>query len=282
VGSDAESSIFAGAKGIQMIRVENLGITFNEGTALENRVLHQINLTVEAGEFISVIGSNGAGKSTLLNLLAGEIPPSTGRIMIDGIDLTAWPVYRRSNILARMFQDPRAGICEEMSIIENIAIAAARTSPRGFRFAITEALRQLAVERLSILKLGLERRLHDRVALLSGGQRQALALIMATLGTTKVLLLDEHTAALDPAAAELVIALTANVVEKFRITTVMVTHSMRQALAFGDRTIMLHQGQIMLDISGKERASMTIEQLVHLFQRKDGTEIVDDQLLLTQ
>jgi putative ABC transport system ATP-binding protein len=169
-----------------------------------------------------------------------------------------------------------------MSIIENIAIAAARTSPRRFRFAITEELRQLAVDRLSILKLGLERRLHDRVALLSGGQRQALALIMATLGTTKVLLLDEHTAALDPAAAELVMKLTAGVVQKFRITTVMVTHSMRQALDFGSRTVMLHQGQIILDITGKQRASMTIERLVTMFRRKEGAEITDDQLLLTQ
>jgi putative ABC transport system ATP-binding protein len=265
-----------------MIRIENLGVIFNKGTALENRALHGINLTIAAGEFISVIGSNGAGKSTLLNLMAGEISPSSGRILIDDRDVTAWPVYRRSIILSRMFQDPLAGICEDMSILENLAIAAARTSPRGFRFAITDKLRQLAVDRLSILNLGLERRLHDRVALLSGGQRQALALIMATLGTTKVLLLDEHTAALDPAAAELVMKLTASVVQKFRITTVMVTHSMRQALDFGSRTIMLHQGQIILDITGEQRASMTIDRLVTMYRRKEGAEITDDQLLLTQ
>jgi putative ABC transport system ATP-binding protein len=180
-----------------------------------------------------------------------------------------------------MFQDPRAGICEDMSIIENIAIASARTSPRGFRFAITHELRKLAVDRLAMLNLGLERRLHDRVALLSGGQRQALALIMATLGPTKVLLLDEHTAALDPAAAELVMKLTEQVVRKFGITTVMVTHSMRLALDFGSRTIMLHQGQIILDITGNERTSMTIEQLVKMFRRKEGADIADDQLLLT-
>jgi putative ABC transport system ATP-binding protein len=167
-----------------------------------------------------------------------------------------------------------------MSIIENVAIAAARTQPRGFRFAITDEIRKLAVDRLAILKLGLERRLDDRVALLSGGQRQALALIMATLGTTKVLLLDEHTAALDPAAAELVMALTDDIVRKFGITTVMVTHSMRQALEFGSRTIMLHQGQIILDITGEERASMTIERLVQMFRRKEGVELADDQLLL--
>jgi putative ABC transport system ATP-binding protein len=264
-----------------MIRIENLAIVFNRGTALENRALHDINLTIAAGEFISVIGSNGAGKSTLLNVLAGELRPSSGSILIDDIDVTSWPVYRRSSVISRMFQDPRAGICEDMSIIENIAIAAGRSTPRGFRFAITDELRKLAVSRLSILKLGLERRLHDRVALLSGGQRQALALIMATLGSTKILLLDEHTAALDPAAAELVMQLTDNVVHKFRITTVMVTHSMRQALEFGSRTIMLHQGQVILNVTGEERGSLTIEQLVRMFRRKEGAEIADDQLLLT-
>lgn len=263
-----------------MIRCENLGIVFNRGTALENRALHNIDIAIAAGEFISVIGSNGAGKSTLLNLLAGELRPGTGRILIDDIDVTSWPVYRRSTVLSRMFQDPRAGICEDMSIIENIAVASARTAPRGFRFAITDELRKLAADRLAILKLGLERRLQDRVALLSGGQRQALALIMATLGPIKVLLLDEHTAALDPAAGDLVMKLTDSVVKKFGITTVMVTHSMRQALELGSRTIMLHQGQIILDISGEERASMTVEELVRLFRSKEGAEIADDQLLL--
>ncbi len=158
-----------------MIKVENLGIVFHKGTALENRALHDVNLSIAAGEFVTVIGSNGAGKSTLLNLLAGEMSPGSGRIVIDDIELTTWPVYLRSKLLARMFQDPRSGICEDMSIIENIAIASGRTSPRGFRFAITNELRQMAVDRLAMLKLGLENRLQDRVALLSGGQRQALA-----------------------------------------------------------------------------------------------------------
>jgi len=263
-----------------MIRVENLGIIFNRGTALENRALHDINLSIAAAEFVTVIGSNGAGKSTLLNLLAGEMSPGSGRILIDDIELTTWPVYRRSRLLARMFQDPRVGICEDMSIIENIAIASGRTAPRGFHFAITNELRQMAVDRLSMLNLGLEKRLHDRVALLSGGQRQALALVMATLGSTKVLLLDEHTAALDPAAAEVVMDLTRTIVGKFGITTVMVTHSMRQALEFGSRTIMLHHGQIILDISGADRASTSVDQLVKMFQRKEGAEISDDNLLL--
>jgi putative ABC transport system ATP-binding protein len=280
VGTGAKIDVWAVEERAQMIRVENLGIVFNRGTALENRALHDINLGIAAGEFVTVIGSNGAGKSTLLNLLAGEMSPSSGRIVIDEIELTTWPVYLRSRLLARMFQDPRAGICEDMSIIENIAIASGRTAPRGFHFAITNELRKMAVDRLSMLKLGLENRLQDRVALLSGGQRQALALVMATLGSTKVLLLDEHTAALDPAAAELVMELTKTIVDKFGITTVMVTHSMRQALEFGSRTIMLHHGQIILDISGADRASMSVDQLVKMFQRKEGAEISDDNLLL--
>lgn len=263
-----------------MIAVANLGVVFNKGTALENRALHDINLSISSGEFVTVIGSNGAGKSTFLNLLAGEFVPSTGRISIDGKDVTSWPVYRRAAVLARMFQDPRAGICENMSIIENIAVGAARTNPRGLGFAINSNVRERAVKRLAMLQLGLEKRLNDRVDMLSGGQRQALSLIMATLGTTKVLLLDEHTAALDPAAAELVMNLTRDIVQTLSITTVMVTHSMRQALDFGTRTIMLHQGQVILDISGAERASMTIEQLVSMFRRKEGAQISDDQLLL--
>jgi putative tryptophan/tyrosine transport system ATP-binding protein len=263
-----------------MIRVDNVGITFNKGTVLENRALDDVTLSISAGEFVTIIGSNGAGKSTLLNLLAGEMLPTTGRVFIDDCDVTSWPVYRRARMLARMFQDPRAGICEDMSILENIAIAAGRTSPRQLRFAVPEETRALAIERLSLLQLGLERRLNDRVALLSGGQRQALALIMATLGSTKVLLLDEHTAALDPGAAELVLNLTTTIVKKFSITTVMVTHSMRHALDCGSRTIMLHQGQVILDIGGAERGSMTVEQLVKMFQRKEGVELTDDHLLL--
>jgi putative ABC transport system ATP-binding protein len=196
-------------------------------------------------------------------------------------DVTNWPVHRRARLIARMFQDPRAGICETMSILENIAIAMGRTTPRGLRPAIGTPLRQLARERLAMLGLGLETRLDDRVALLSGGQRQALALIMATLGSTQVLLLDEHTAALDPAAAELVMRLTDDVVRTLGITAVMVTHSMRQALEYGHRTIMLHQGHVTLDVSGAERAALTVENLVQFFRRKEGTELSDDQLLLT-
>ncbi len=263
-----------------MIRVENVEITFNRGTALENPALRSINLSIPPGQFLTVIGSNGAGKSTLLNILAGELKPDKGRIVVDDTDVTSWPVQRRAAKISRMFQDPRAGICEHMSIVENIAIAAARTEPRGLRFAITAEVRRTAEERLAQLGLGLEKRLEDRVSLLSGGQRQALALVMATLGHTKVLLLDEHTAALDPVAADLVIKLTGEVVRRLGITTLMVTHSMRQALELGNRIIMLHQGRITVDISGAERDSMTIADVLRLFRRKEGPELADDQLLL--
>ena len=246
------------------------------------RALRDIDIAVPKGQFVTVIGSNGAGKSTLLNILAGELIPDTGRVLVDERDITTWPVYRRSSMIARMFQDPRAGICEQMSIIENIAIASG--AHLAARLSLCDQRRHsphTRVERLAMLGLGLEKRLDDRVALLSGGQRQALALIMATLGPTKVLLLDEHTAALDPAAAELVMRLTNEVVHTLGITTVMVTHSMRQALEFGNRTIMLHQGHVTLDVSGTERASMTVENLLQFFQRKEGTALADDQLLLT-
>jgi putative ABC transport system ATP-binding protein len=263
-----------------MILVDKVAITFNRGTPLEMRALRGVTLEIPQGQFLTVIGSNGAGKSTLLNIVAGELSPDSGRVEVDGTDVTSWPIYRRASRIARLFQDPRAGICEQMSIIENIAIALSRTSPAGFGFAIGSAVRKLARERLAILGLGLENRLEDRVALLSGGQRQALSLIMATIGPTKILLLDEHTAALDPSAAEQVMKLTDDVVRSFGITTMMVTHSMRQALDHGSRIIMLHQGEIILDVSGAERAALDVPDLLKFFRRKQGADLADDQLLL--
>ncbi|HEY2757785.1 MAG TPA: ABC transporter ATP-binding protein [Pseudolabrys sp.] len=263
-----------------MISLEDIQIIFNKGTPLEMRALRGVDLAIPKGQFLTVIGSNGAGKSTLLNILAGELIPDSGRVAVEDLDITRWPIYRRSAVIARLFQDPRAGICEHMSIIENIAVASARTSPRKFGFAITGDIRDQAVERLKMLGIGLEKRLGDRVALLSGGQRQALSLIMATFGPAKILLLDEHTAALDPGAADLVMKLTDEIVRRLEITTLMVTHSMRQALDYGNRIVMLHQGRIMLDISGAERASMKAEDLLQLFRRKEGEELADDQLLL--
>lgn len=263
-----------------MITLSDIAITFNKGTPLEMPALRGIGFVIPHGQFVTMIGSNGAGKSTLLNILAGELAPDKGRILVDDDDVTRLPIYARSSKIARLFQDPRAGICEEMSILENIGIAAGRTSPRHFRIALTAEIRDKAVERLSMLGLGLEKRLNDRVSLLSGGQRQALSLIMATFGPAKVLLLDEHTAALDPGAAEQVMRLTDEVVRQFAITTVMVTHSMRQALDFGSRLMMLHQGRVMLDIGESERKSMKVEDLLQLFRRKEGKDLTDDQLLL--
>jgi putative tryptophan/tyrosine transport system ATP-binding protein len=262
-----------------MIALENIEITFNKGTPLEMRALRGIDLAIPNGQFLTVIGSNGAGKSTLLNILAGEMMPDKGRLMVDGVDITRAPVYRRSSVIARLFQDPRAGICEGLSIIENIAIASARTAPRRFGFAITRAMREEAAGRLETLGLGLEKRLNDRVALLSGGQRQALSLIMATFGPAKILLLDEHTAALDPGAAGLVMKLTREVVRRHEITTMMVTHSMRQALDYGDRIVMLHQGRIARDISGAARAATKMDDLLRLFGARDGEEVAGNHLL---
>jgi putative ABC transport system ATP-binding protein len=263
-----------------MIELTGATVTFNTGTALETRALRGLNLTVPDGQFVTIIGSNGAGKSTLLNCIAGEQALQDGRLSIDATDITDWPVWRRARQISRLFQDPRAGLCERMTIEENIAIAAARTHPRGFGFALTAALRREARDRLAELGLGLEQRLGDRADLLSGGQRQALCLVMATLGDTKVLLLDEHTAALDPATAQTTMQLTARIVARLGITTVMVTHSMRQALDYGDRIIMLHQGHIVLDVAGADRRALSVDDLLRRFRRKEGLELADDQLLL--
>ena len=263
-----------------MILIDQVAVTFNQGAPLETRALRGVTLEIPQGQFLTVIGSNGAGKSTLLNIVAGELLPDAGRVEADGINVTSWPIHRRAGMIARLFQDPRAGIWEQMSIIENIAIALSRTSPARFGFAISSAVRKLARERLAMLDLGLENRLEDRVALLSGGQRQALSLIMATLGPTRILLLDEHTAALDPSAADQVMKLTDDVVRSLGITTMMVTHSMRQALDYGSRIVMLHQGEIILDVSGAERAALDVPDLLKFFRRKQGTDLADDQLLL--
>jgi putative ABC transport system ATP-binding protein len=262
-----------------MLRTEALVVTFNRGTPLETRALRGVDVTVPKGQFLTVIGSNGAGKSTFLNALAGEARVESGRILAGDHDITAWPIRRRAALVARVFQDPRAGICDEMSLLENFAVAAARSNPRGFRPAIRRALREELRNRLRPLGLGIEDRLGERVDRLSGGQRQSLTLIMAAIGQPEVLLLDEHTAALDPASADLVMGLTRDLVRSLGITTIMVTHSMRQALAYGDRTILFHQGQIALDVAGPERAKLRVEDLLHLFERRDGADISGDLVL---
>ena len=263
-----------------MIRVEDLAVTFGRGTPLEKRALDGVTLTIEPGEFVSVIGSNGAGKSTLLSAIAGDVAPSAGLIVIDGDDVTRQSTARRSPKVARVFQDPLAGSCSQLSIEENLALAAARGRPRRLRHALSDERHDLFKDRVGALGLGLERRLPDKMGLLSGGQRQALALVMATLAKSSVLLLDEHTAALDPGMAEFVLGLTRRTVEEHRLTTLMVTHSMRQALDLGTRTIMLHEGKIVLDVKGDERKGLGVDDLVVMFRRVRGQTLDDDALLL--
>jgi putative ABC transport system ATP-binding protein len=263
-----------------MIRADELTVAFGKGTPLEKRALAGVDMAIAAGEFVSLIGSNGAGKSTLLSAIAGDVAPSAGRIVIDDVDVTGQSTSRRSARVARVFQDPLAGSCGQLTIEENLALAAARGSLHGLRPAITAKRHAVFKERLAALGLGLENRLHDRMALLSGGQRQALALVMATLAKSSVLLLDEHTAALDPGMAEFVVELTRSTVAEYQLTTLMVTHSMRQALDLGTRTIMLHEGRIVLDVSGDHRSGLGVEDLVDMFRQQRGKALDDDALLI--
>jgi len=263
-----------------MIRVTGLEIVFGTGTPLEKKALRGVDFTAPEHQFVSVIGSNGAGKSTLLSAIAGDVLPQAGTIEIGGTDVTRRPTAIRAGQVARVFQDPLAGSCGTLTIEENMALAAARGSRRGLGLAIGRSRRDMFRDRLSELGLGLENRLEDQMGLLSGGQRQALALVMATLSDADVLLLDEHTAALDPAMAEFVLDLTSRVVAGQKVTTLMVTHSMRQALDMGDRTVMLHEGRIILDVSGEERANLDVEDLIQMFRSVRGQEIDDDSLLI--
>ncbi|MGV8840189.1 MAG: ABC transporter ATP-binding protein [Bauldia sp.] len=263
-----------------MIRVSGLEVTFNRGTPLEKRAIQGIDLTLEKGEFVCVIGSNGAGKSTLLSAIAGDVLPTAGKIEIDGIDVSRWPTAKRARLVSRVFQDPLAGSCADLTIEENLALAASRGQRRTLGHAITHARRAAFRDRVAELCLGLENRLKDRMGLLSGGQRQAVSLVMASLAPSSVLLLDEHTAALDPGMAAFVIGVTNQVVVDSRLTTLMVTHSMSQALQVGTRTVMLHEGKVLLDVRGEERSKLTVEDLVARFQNVRGGKAIDDDALL--
>lgn len=263
-----------------MITLDNLFITFNRGTAIENPVLRGLSLTVEQGEFICVIGSNGAGKSTMLNAISGDYPVDSGRIFIQGQDVTKQSSWQRAAQVARVFQDPMAGTCDTLSIEENMALAYQRGVKRGLGLAIKRRQRELFREKLSLLGLGLENRLSDQMGRLSGGQRQAVSLLMASLQPSGILLLDEHTAALDPKTTDFVLQLTDKIVREQKLTTLMVTHSMRQALDYGDRTVMLHQGQVAFDVAGDERKKMDVPDLLELFHKNRHEELSDDGLLL--
>jgi putative ABC transport system ATP-binding protein len=263
-----------------MIAVEAVSVTFNRGTPMETPALRGLDLKIPAGQFVTVIGSNGAGKSTLLNTLTGDVALMGGRVVIDGADVTGWSPPRRAELVARVFQDPMAGSCAELSIEENLSLAAARGRRRGLARAVDSRRRAAFRQRLTLLGLGLENRLGDRMGLLSGGQRQAVSLLMATLQPMKILLLDEHTAALDPKTAEFVLELTQRIVSEKKLTTLMVTHSMRQALDYGDRTVMLHEGRVVFDVAGDERKGLDVPDLLALFARQRGKVLADDSLLL--
>ncbi len=258
-----------------MLELENVIKVFNRGTQDEKRALDGIDLVVEKGDFVTIIGSNGAGKSTLLNVIAGTHQPDEGHVRINGRDVTRWPEYRLACYIARVFQDPTMGTAGAMTIEENLALAERRGKRRGLQWGVTADHRRRFREILKILDLGLEDRLKLATGLLSGGQRQSLTLLMATLSLPKVLLLDEHTAALDPRTAEKVTLLTDQIVRENNLTTLMVTHNMNQALKHGNRMIMLHQGRIQMDVRGEEKKNLTVAELIAKF----GKTLKDETLL---
>ena len=265
-----------------MLDIKNVEKTFNPGTINEKKALNNINLHLDEGDFVTVIGGNGAGKSTMLNMVAGVYPVDCGSIVIDGVDVTRLPEYKRAKYLGRVFQDPMTGTAADMQIEENLALAARRGRRRTLRAGITAKERKEYIELLKILDLGLEKRLTAKVGLLSGGQRQALTLLMATLKQPKVLLLDEHTAALDPKTAKKVLDITESIVEKNNLTTIMITHNMADAIRVGNRLIMMHEGQIVVDVKGEEKKNLTIEQLLQLFEASSGSQFTSDKVMLSK
>ena len=264
-----------------MLKIENVCKTFNAGTVNEKAALQGLNLHLKEGDFVTVIGGNGAGKSTMLNAVTGVFGIDSGKILIDGVDVTHLPEYKRAKYIGRVFQDPMMGTAATMQIEENLALAARRGKPRSLRIGITKAEREEYKEKLKILELGLEDRMTAKVGLLSGGQRQALTLLMATLQKPKLLLLDEHTAALDPKTAAKVLDATQKIVEKDHLTTLMITHNMRDAITYGNRLIMMYNGHIVVDVSGEEKKNLTVEQLLNLFSQASGSDEVDDKLVLS-
>ena len=264
-----------------MLKIENVVKTFNPGTVNEKVALKGLNLHLKEGEFVTVIGGNGAGKSTMLNAVAGVWGVDSGSITIGGVDVTNLPEYRRARYIGRVFQDPMMGTAATMQIEENLALAARRGKGRTLRPGITRAEREIYREQLKLLDLGLEDRMTAKVGLLSGGQRQALTLLMATLQQPKLLLLDEHTAALDPKTAAKVLEATQKIVERSNLTTMMITHNMRDAIAYGNRLVMMYDGHIVVDISGEEKKQLTVEQLLSLFSKASGSDEADDKLLLS-
>ena len=264
-----------------MLQIKGIFKTFNAGTINEKVALKGVDLHLKPGDFVTVIGGNGAGKSTLLNSVAGVYGVDEGQILIDGVDVTNLPEYKRAKFIGRVFQDPMMGTAATMQIEENLALAARRGKFRGLIPGITKAERENYKEKLKILGLGLEDRMTAKVGLLSGGQRQALTLLMATLQKPKLLLLDEHTAALDPKTAAKVLEVTQKIVEQDNLTTLMITHNMRDAIAYGNRLIMMYDGVVLLDVSGEEKKNLTVEQLLNLFSKASGSNEASDKMLLS-
>ena len=265
-----------------MLDIIGVEKTFNPGTVNEKRALCGIDLHLDDGDFVTVIGGNGAGKSTMLNMIAGVYPVDCGSIIIDGVDVTHLPEHKRAKYLGRVFQDPMTGTAADMQIEENLALAARRGEFRGLRAGITAKERKEYGELLKILDLGLEERLTAKVGLLSGGQRQALTLLMATLKKPKLLLLDEHTAALDPKTAKKVLDITEEIVVKDNLMTVMITHNMADAIRVGNRLIMMHEGRIVVDVKGEEKKNLTIDHLLKMFEASSGSRMTSDKLMLSK
>ena len=263
-----------------MLKITNLEKTFNPGTINAKTALDGLNLHLKDGDFVTVIGGNGAGKSTLLNAISGVWKPDYGTIEIDGVDVTNMPEYKRAKFLGRVFQDPMMGTAPDMEIAENLAIAARRGTRRRFRWGVTKAEREQYKELLKTLDLGLEDRLSSKVGLLSGGQRQAVTLLMASLERPKLLLLDEHTAALDPKTAAKVLEITDRIVTENHLTTLMITHNMKDAITHGNRLIMMHEGKVIIDVEGEEKSKLTVEDLLSLFVKASGKLFADDRAIL--
>lgn len=264
-----------------MLELKEIHKVFNEGTPDEKLALDGISLTLNEGDFVTVIGSNGAGKSTLMNMISGVMIPDIGAVSINGQNVTMMSEFKRAKLIGRVFQDLMAGTAPSMTIEENLAMAYSRNKTRTLKKGVTKKRRDYFQEVLSTLHLGLEKRLNAKVGLLSGGERQALSLLMATFTEPAILLLDEHTAALDPARAELITNLTKEIVEKYNLTTLMVTHNMQQALELGNRLIMMDNGQIILEVDEDQKGSLTIEQLLNEFQRIRGFKLSSDRALLS-
>ena len=263
-----------------MLELVDIHKTFNLGTINEKKALNGVNLQLDEGDFVTVIGGNGAGKSTVLNAIAGVWPIDSGSILIDGINVTGLPEHKRASMLGRVFQDPMTGTTATMEIQENLALAARRGKRRGLSWGITKRERKEYHELLATLDLGLEDRMTSKVGLLSGGQRQALTLLMATLKKPKLLLLDEHTAALDPKTAAKVLALSDQIIEEHNLTAMMVTHNMRDAIVHGNRLIMMNEGKVILDIKGEEKKRLTVEDMLKKFEEVSGEEFANDKALL--